>query len=86
MDLFSTEKQHYKLPNAELIYIPSFFTKELANTYYSTIKTQTQWQHDDITLYGKTYKQPRLTALFGNAENLYGYSNIIMYPKPFTPT
>ena len=86
MDLFAQEKQHFTLPNAELIYIPNFFSKQEADSYFKTIETKTNWQHDDITIFGKTHKQPRLTALFGESNQPYGYSNIVMYPKPFTPT
>lgn len=84
MDLFSQEKQHFILPNAELIYVPDFFSKLQADNYFKTIKDQTNWQHDDITVFGKIYKQPRLTALFGNSNQTYSYSNITMHPKPFT--
>ncbi len=86
MDLFSQEKQHFNLPNAELIYISDFFSKHEADSYFKIIETKTNWQHDDITIFGKTHKQPRLTALFGESNQPYGYSNIVMYPKPFTPT
>ncbi|WP_400077732.1 alpha-ketoglutarate-dependent dioxygenase AlkB family protein [Winogradskyella sp. R77965] len=86
MDLFSQEKQHFKLPNAELIYVPEFFLRAEANSYFKIIETETNWQHDDITVFGKTYKQPRLTALFGESNQLYSYSNIVMHPKPFTQT
>lgn len=85
MDLFSQEKQHFNLPDAELIYIPNFFSKEEADSYFNIIESKTIWQHDDITVFGKTYKQPRLTALFGDSNRPYVYSNITMYPKPFTP-
>ena len=84
MDLFSKEKQHFKLPNAELIYIPQFFSKEESDLYFKIIETETNWQHDDITVFGKTYKQPRLTALFGEKNQSYSYSNIVMHPKPFS--
>ncbi|MFK7832388.1 MAG: alpha-ketoglutarate-dependent dioxygenase AlkB [Winogradskyella sp.] len=86
MNLFSDEKQHFKLPNAELLYIPNFFSKQEADHFFNTIKVETNWQHDDITVFGKTYKQPRLTALFGDSDQPYGYSNIVMYPKPFSET
>ena len=86
MNLFSQDKQHYKLPNAELIYYPNAFSNEEADMYYKIIASATNWQHDDITVYGKTYKQPRLTALYGDTNQSYGYSNIVMHPKPFTPT
>ncbi|WP_369680371.1 alpha-ketoglutarate-dependent dioxygenase AlkB family protein [Winogradskyella luteola] len=86
MDLFSAEKQHFQLPNAELIYLPSFFSKQESDLYFKTINAETNWQHDDITVFGKTYKQPRLTALFGETNQPYSYSNIVMYPQTFTPT
>lgn len=84
MDLFSQEKQHFKLPNAELIYIPNFFTPHQSDAYFRAIKDQTNWRHDDITVFGKTYKQPRLTALFGDNNQSYSYSNIVMHPDAFT--
>ena len=86
MDLFSEEKQHFNLPNAELIYWPNFFSKVLSDSYFETLKMETNWQHDDITVFGKTYKQPRLTALYGKSDQSYHYSNIVMYPEPLTPT
>lgn len=86
MDLFSKDKQHFILPNAELIYVPDFFNKQEANNNFKVIKDQTNWQHDDITVFGKTYKQPRLTALFGDTNQTYSYSNITMNPEPFTST
>ena len=84
MDLFSSEKQHFILPNAELIYVPDFFNSQEADNYYRIIKDQTNWQHDDITVFGKSYKQPRLTALYGDTNQTYSYSNITMHPEPFT--
>jgi alkylated DNA repair dioxygenase AlkB len=84
MNLFSEEKQHFILPNAELVYIPNFFNKLESDNYFSAIKEDTNWQHDDITIFGKTHKQPRLTALYGDTNQTYSYSNITMHPEPFT--
>jgi alkylated DNA repair dioxygenase AlkB len=86
MDLFSEQKQLFKLPNADLVYYPNFFRNEEADKIYVEIESTTNWQHDDIKVFGKTYKQPRLTALFGDTDQPYGYSNIVMYPSPFTLT
>ena len=52
MNLFSSEKQHIILPNAELIYVTEFFNSQEADNYYRIIKDQTNWQHDDITVFG----------------------------------
>ncbi|SDS00502.1 Alkylated DNA repair dioxygenase AlkB [Formosa sp. Hel1_31_208] len=85
MDLFSKEKTHLKLPDAELIYIKNFYDTETADTYFAQLKSKTNWQQDDITIFGKTYKQPRLTALYAENNKPYAYSNIKMFPHPFTP-
>lgn len=84
MDLFSEEKTTIKLPNAELLYIENFYDLETANRYFEILKNSIKWQQDDITIFGKTYKQPRLTALYANNKNPYSYSNITMQPHQFT--
>lgn len=90
MDLFSSEKnkEPIKLPlqDAEVIYYPSFFTSEETNKYFEILSNETPWQQDDIKLFGKTYPQPRLTALYGDNDNSYSYSGIKMLPKPFSKT
>jgi alkylated DNA repair dioxygenase AlkB len=39
---------------------------------------------DPITVFGKTYDQPRLTALHANNTKPYSYSGITMYPNQMT--
>ena len=84
MDLFSEEKTVLELPNAELIYMPQFYTKQQADQYFEVLRTTVDWHQDDITIFGKTYKQPRLTALHSENEKPYSYSNITMLPKALT--
>lgn len=84
MDLFFQEKRHFKLPNAELIYIDNFYDTEVADHYFDVLKKNVNWQQDDIKIFGKTYKQPRLTALYANNSKPYSYSNITMQPTLFT--
>ena len=84
MDLFSLDKRNFQLPNAELIYIPNFYAQQKADAYLEYFKNNMPWQQDDIKIFGKTYPQPRLTALFATNEKPYRYSNITMIPKPFT--
>lgn len=68
------------LPDAEVIYYPHFFDKEEADSIYAELLNEIPWQQDDISVFGKTYPQPRLTALFGNEGKSYSYSNIKMQP------
>jgi alkylated DNA repair dioxygenase AlkB len=75
---------HLNLKDADVIYYPHFFNTELSNYYFSTLLKNIKWQEDCITIFGKTYMQPRLTALYGNNKQPYTYSNITMHPIPFT--
>jgi alkylated DNA repair dioxygenase AlkB len=83
--LFPSEKIEFALPDAEIDYYPDFFNQEKANELFEKLKTEVPWQQDDITVYGKTHPQPRLTALYGNEGKPYGYSNIIMQPHSWSP-
>lgn len=86
MNLFEavSEKIILDLPDAEIVYYPNFFDQTDANAIFEELKTTTNWQQDEITVFGKKHLQPRLTALFGNDGKAYGYSNIKMYPSPWT--
>ena len=82
--LFSRETQDFNLPDAQLTYLPSFLSKPEADSLYEVLFNQTNWQHYDITVFGKTYPQPRLTALYSVTNQPYSYSNITMHPSPLT--
>lgn len=84
MDLFSSEIKVFSLPNAEMSYIPNFYDLEKAYQYFNLFIKDIPWQQDNITIFGKTHKQPRLTALYADNGLSYGYSNILMTPHPFT--
>jgi len=86
MSLFDpSEPLKIKLPNAEIEYTPAFFNTEESRELFEAIYHQTNWIEEDIRIYGKVYKQPRLTAFYANNNITYGYSNISMSPQPFSP-
>jgi len=72
------------LPGAKLRYYESFFNKIEASNYFIEILNTTTWKQDKIKVYGKTYMQPRLTALYANNTIPYSYSGIKMYPEKMT--
>ncbi len=78
--LFKKEKIEFDLPEATIEYFPEFFDLTKSNQIFETLLKETPWQQDDITVYGKKYQQPRLTALYGNEGKPYSYSNIVMQP------
>ncbi|MDA0779587.1 MAG: alpha-ketoglutarate-dependent dioxygenase AlkB [Bacteroidetes bacterium] len=73
-----------KLPDATIRYYPNFLTKDIADSYFLDLLNSTPWQNDPITVFGKTYPQPRMTSLHGHTTDLYGYSGIVMQPNPMT--
>ncbi len=49
-----------------------------------TLIDDTAWRQEEITVYGKPYLQPRLSAWYGDLA--YSYSGIRLEPLPWTPT
>lgn len=84
--LFKNDPIILKMEDAEVIYYPSFFSNTEANKIYQDLLSTISWKQDDITIFGKTRPQPRLTALYANNNNPYTYSGIQMMPKAFTET
>ncbi len=77
------DAQNLNMKDADVIYYPNFFSKNEADDYFKKLKSQIEWQQDEIKVFGKTYNQPRLTAFFGINKEPYSYSNITMYPTLF---
>ena len=83
--LFPEKKITFNLTDAEIEYYPDFFSSDKGNELFLKLQNEIPWQQDNITVYGKTHAQPRLTALFGNEGKPYGYSNIVMQPHHWSP-
>ncbi len=81
LSLFPSEKVEFNLPNCTIDYYPNFFGIEKSKMLFEKLYNEIPWQQDNITVYGKTHKQPRLTSLYGNEGKPYSYSNIIMQPN-----
>lgn len=73
------------LPDCEIWYYPGFLEAVEATECFEKLRLETPWRQDEIRIFGKTYPQPRLTALYGNNQRPYQYSNIVMHPLKFTP-
>lgn len=86
LELFSQEEAPLIpiIPNGELQYYPAFLSAKQADNLYHELYNATPWQKDKITVFGKTYDQPRLTALYALDPTPYTYSNITMHPNPMT--
>ena len=75
-----------ELKDGEILYNRNFLSSVEASRYFKILRNETAWQQDQIKVFGKVYDQPRLTALYANNNFSYSYSNITMYPSPFSAT
>jgi len=73
------------IKGGRLRYFESFFQESEAKEVFNSLLEQTPWKQDPITVFGKTYQQPRLTALYATNTKPYSYSGITMNPLPMTP-
>ena len=83
MTALFADKIDLDLPDGNIIYFPNFLEPIKANFYFERLRREIPWRQDDITVFGKVYPQPRLTALFSNNGKAYSYSNITMRPHRF---
>ena len=88
LELFSDNNSPWqsKLPDAELSYYPSFWSKEEADMLFLKLLDEIPWRQDPITVFGKTYPQPRRTSLHSINNEPYSYSGIKMNPEPMSKT
>ena len=64
-------------------YVADFYSLETAEQYYQELRQSLLWRQEDITMFGKTMKTPRLQAWYGDEDALYKYSNIPLIPQPW---
>lgn len=77
-------KQVFSLPDAELVFYPTFFTKEESDSFFDEL-SNTPWQQRQTKVWGKLYNEPRLTAWYGEEGTEYSYSGVTLNPLPWTP-
>jgi alkylated DNA repair dioxygenase AlkB len=63
-----------------LLYLPQYINYNIED-----ITKDLLWRNDPITMFGKTYPQPRMTAWHGEAGLVYTYSKIKMVSPGWTP-
>ena len=71
------------LPDSSITFYPQFLSQKLSNQLYLSLLEEVDWTQNDITIFGKTYKVPRLEAWYGDQDKSYTYSGITMSPKPW---
>lgn len=73
------------LPDADINYIESFYSLAEANEIFQQLARNIAWRQDDITMFGKTVKIPRLQAWYSDNNLTYRYSSMTLDSTPFPP-
>ena len=86
MDLFSAfaQPERVPLPGAEVYYQSSFDLGFRPEVILSRLIDEVPWRQEDVNVWGKSFKQPRLVAWYGDEGMPYRYSGISLDPLPWT--
>lgn len=85
MDLFPSSKILTPIPvrDGELSFLARLELGLPTDVVLARLIADTAWRSERVTVWGKQYLQPRLTAWHGEAA--YSYSGLRLEPLPFTP-
>jgi alkylated DNA repair dioxygenase AlkB len=76
--------QMLDLPDAEVIFHPSFFAAAEADRLLGELRATTEWRQDSMRMFGQLKPLPRLTAWYGDPGTRYVYSGIVNEAMPWT--
>jgi alkylated DNA repair dioxygenase AlkB len=85
MDMFASSKilTPIPVPDGELSFLAQLDLPIGNDEVLARLMAETAWRSEVITLWGKQYRQPRLTAWHG--AKAYSYSGLKLEPLPFSP-
>lgn len=87
LDLFAPNQEQnepVKINNGEYIYIPNFYSKNKADSFFNLLLDGIKWKQESMNMYGKQIPFPRLTAWYGDSDKPYSFSGITLQPYPWT--
>ena len=74
-----------ELRDASLQHLGACVPMQRRGPLFDALMDSTPWTHDDIVMFGKKMKVPRLSSWHGDAGTSYTYSNIQLQPQVWTP-
>lgn len=86
-DLFGDDRRFARvpMPDADVLLQRSFDLGAPPDDVFARLLAETPWRSETVTLWGKTYVQPRLLAWYGDEGASYVYSGTRYDPLPWTP-
>ncbi len=85
MDLFNAEIHSSILPfDGEVMYYGKLMNTSAANSFYSALLANIQWENDQAIIFGKRIITKRKVAWYGDKQFEYTYSNTTKQALPWT--
>jgi alkylated DNA repair dioxygenase AlkB len=69
----------------ELVFIREFYSQQKSDPLFKTLLSSLHWQEEDLFIFGRWVKVPRLMCWYGDTDAYYGYSGVNHKPLPWTP-
>lgn len=82
--LFGVETSGHAIAE-DVVYFEHFLNAEDADRYFRVLLDAVSWSRDEIVMFGKTVRMPRLTAWYGDPGAVYTYSGLRNEPMPWNP-
>ncbi len=73
------------LADAEVLVYPAVFTANEADRLLAALRSSLDWQQEEIVIFGRRQRVPRLVAWHGDPAAVYRYSGVVHRPQPWTP-
>jgi alkylated DNA repair dioxygenase AlkB len=77
------ERRTLDLPGADVRWWPRAFATEEADRLYAALRTGIDWQQEEILIFGRRRRVPRLVAWHGDPSATYTYSGTAHAPRPW---
>jgi alkylated DNA repair dioxygenase AlkB len=77
------EPHTFELPDADLRLWPRAFAAEEADQLFSALRAGIDWHQEEILIFGKRRRVPRLVAWHGDPAATYTYSGTVHTPQPW---
>lgn len=71
--------------DGELYLIRQCYRPPESDRLFAALETGLAWQEEDIFIFGKWVKVPRLMCWYGDPDAYYQYSGVNHQPRPWTP-
>lgn len=87
-DLFgdAMKLERLQIEDADISFVRNFALPESHDLLFSKLVDETPWRSEKVTVWGKTFSQPRLIAWYGDEGRQYMYSGLSLNPLPWTST